>query len=329
MELKLIEDQIVNDILRKCKQLFGFKVCEVIPIKRGWLNLKWKVITDKGDFLIKQYNKERFKLYNRTELSFALSQQIRLYNQRLPCPKLISFEGNLMFESDNGELFIVMNYCEGVNVPPGKLTIEQMEDLGRVTGKMHQIINDGTLPDRNRPEFILPSLKKRLEHWETVRKDVIDTNKEKLVAIIDLQYKITEFVDLDDLALTETGWAHRDLWVDNLLFKEKHISAVLDFDRLKYDFPPLDVARAIISGALNENYFDVDLVRAFVQGYRESYLFEADHLIRSLKLLWFMESPWWIRSNMEQHSGPPLRFSKEMIWLSENYRELDSLLKNI
>ncbi|MDQ0166176.1 phosphotransferase [Bacillus horti] len=42
---------------------------------------------------------------------------------------------------------------------------------------------------------------------------------------------------------------HRDLWMDNLLFHGNRVSAVLDFDRRKYDYPQLDVDRAIMSGA--------------------------------------------------------------------------------
>ena len=45
-------------------------------------------------------------------------------------------------------------------------------------------------------------------------------------------------------------------------------------------------------------------------------------------MLWFMESIWWINANMDQHSGPPVRFAKEMIWLSENQNELVSMLRN-
>ena len=329
MQLNYSEELILDDILKTCTRLFGFRVVESVPIKRGWLNLKWKVTTDFGIFLIKQYNKKRLKRYNHSELLFAFSQQIRLNNEGLPSPKLMSHKGNSMFESDNGEFFIVMDYCEGEIIPPGKLNAEQMFDLGKVTGKMHQILNDKTLGEDRVPQFILPSREVRLEHWKSVQKKVIESNKLHLLPVIDSQYITTEAVDFLDFNVVETGWAHRDLWVDNLLFKGNQVSAVLDFDRLKYDYPQLDVARAVISGCLNErNTFNANLASAFVAGYRENCSFEQRNLVKSLRLLWYMESTWWVDENMDQHVGPPTRFSKEMIWLSKNYGELDSIAEN-
>ncbi|MEC2324627.1 phosphotransferase [Lederbergia lenta] len=78
--------------------------------------------------------------------------------------------------------------------------------------------------------------------------------------------------------------------MDNLLFKGNKITAILDFDRLKYDYPQLDIARAILSGALNEKGFDVTLAVTFMNGYIETYLLSKDYLVNALRLLWYMES---------------------------------------
>lgn len=329
MDFVLTEEMVLNDLINTCNRYFGFKVLDATPIKRGWLNLKWKITTDSGVFLIKQYNKERYKLYNHEELLLAFSQQMRLHNSGLPCPKLYSHEGQFLIESERGELFMLMDYCNGTVIPPGKLNVHQMYDLGRVTGYMHHLLNDGTLEIKKRPEFNPPSREKRLTHWESVWNHANNTGKSHLLPILETQYKVTETINLGDFKLNETGWAHRDLWVDNLLFKEEKLSAVLDFDRMKYDYPKLDVARAVISGALDENNFNVSLAQAFIEGYSEQRLLEKGFIISSLKMLWFMESTWWINSIMDQHSGPPERFAKEMLWLSENQKELESMLGNI
>ncbi|KAA0940466.1 phosphotransferase [Sporosarcina sp. ANT_H38] len=329
MGFLLTEEMVLDDIINTCKRYFGFKVLEAIPIKRGWLNLKWKITTDSSVFLIKQYNKERYKLYNHEKLLVAFSQQMQLHKKGFPCPKLYSYEGQFLFESDKGELFIVMEYCDGAVVPPGKLDIHQMHDLGRITGEMHHLLNDNTLRVKRSPEFIPPSRQERLTHWKSAWNHANDADKPYLLPILETQYRVTETINLEDFNLNETGWAHRDLWVDNLLFKEKKVSAFLDFDRLNYDYPQLDVARAVISGALHENDFDVSLVLAFIEGYSEKRICEKGFLISSLKMLWFMESTWWINSSMDHHSGPPERFAKEMIWLSENQKELKCMLGDL
>jgi homoserine kinase type II len=329
MDYLLTEEMILDDLINSCKRYFGFTVLDAIPIKRGWLNLKWKIITDSGVYLIKQYNRDRFSKYNHEKLLIAFSQQMRLHTRGLPCPKLYSYEDQFLLESDNGELFMLMEYCDGTIIPPGKLNVHQMYDLGRVTGNMHHLLNDGTFGGKRSPEFNPPSREARLTHWQSAWNHANDTNKKDLLPILEIQYKVTETINLEDFNLNETGWAHRDLWVDNLLFKEKKVSAVLDFDRMKYDYPQLDVARAIISGALYDDYLDASLVRAYIEGYSEQRVLDKSFIISSLKMLWFMESTWWITSNMDQHSGPPKRFAKEMLWLSENQKELKSMLGNI
>ncbi|MNW41434.1 hypothetical protein D3C74_185710 [compost metagenome] len=86
------------------------------------LNLKWKITTDSGQqFLLKQYNKKRYSLFNSEDLLFAFSQQIRLKDQRL----VLSHNGNVLLKSDNDEIFMVMEYCPGKTVAPGKSNVYQ------------------------------------------------------------------------------------------------------------------------------------------------------------------------------------------------------------
>ncbi|MNO17199.1 homoserine kinase [compost metagenome] len=324
----LSEEMIRDDLIKTVHRLFDLKVIESTPIKRGWLNLKWKVTTESGEFLLKQYNKKRYKLYNPEELMLAFSQQVRLFDQGLACPNLRSHHESFMLESDHGEHFTVMEYCQGKMISPGKINEHQIYDLGRATGKMHRLLNDGTLHIHNSPQFIPPSREERLAHWNSVWEQAKEAGKTQLLADIETQRRATEDINLEILELLELGWAHRDLWVDNLLFDDHRLTAILDFDRLKYDYPQLDVARAVISCALDD-HLDLSLASAFIEGYSEERTVIEGYLTHSLKLLWYMESPWWINANMDQHSVPPARFAKEMLWLAENHKNMSALLGNL
>ncbi|MCR8632180.1 phosphotransferase [Paenibacillus radicis (ex Xue et al. 2023)] len=328
METMLSEEMIRDDLIKTFQRLFDLNVLEYTPIKRGLLNLKWKVTTDSGQFLLKQYNKKRYKLYNPEELLLAFSQQVRLFDQGLACPNLLSHNESILFASDNGERFTVMEYCQGKLNPPGKTNIHQIYDLGRATGKMHRLLNDGTLSINKSPQFVPPRREERLAHWNSVWEQTKDAGKTRLLADIETQRRATEDFNIEILELLQLGWAHRDLWVDNLLFNDNRLTAILDFDRLKYDYPQLDVARAVISCALDDN-LDVSLASAFMDGYSEERTVVKGYLTNSLKLLWYMESTWWINASMDQHSVPPARFAKEMIWLAENQKNLSALLGNI
>ncbi|WP_010277940.1 phosphotransferase [Paenibacillus senegalensis] len=329
METGLTETMIFDDIIKTLRRLFDVKVVDSTPIKRGWLNLKWKITTDSGQqFLLKQYNKERYKLYNAEELLFAFSQQIRLKDQGLACPKLLSHNGAVLFQSDNAEIFMAMEYCQGQLVAPGKSNANQIYDLGRATGNMHRLLNDGTLGVKQTPKFIPPSREDRLAHWSLVLEKTKESGKAQLLADIEAQRRATEAMNIENLESLRLGWAHRDLWVDNLLFEENRLTAILDFDRLGYDYPQLDVARAVISCALDDD-LDVSLAGAFLEGYREECSVKEGFLTNSLRWLWYMESTWWITADMDQHSVPPARFAKEMNWLAENYKHIPSMLGNI
>ncbi|MEK3722487.1 phosphotransferase enzyme family protein [Paenibacillus sp. FSL H8-0034] len=322
------EEMILDDLLQSFHRFFGLDVIESTPIKRGWLNLKWKIKTEAGNLLLKQYNKERYKKYIPEELLFALSQQVRLYNQGLACPNVLSYNEKILLESDQGELFMVMEYCQGKLIEPGKANVHQIYDLGRTTGKMHRLLNDGTIGIKNSPQFIPPSRDERLAYWNSVWVKTKDSGKTHLLANIETQIKATEDMHMEILELLQLGWAHRDLWVDNLLFDDNRLTAILDFDRLKYDYPQLDVARAVMSCAVDDQ-LEVSLAAAFMEGYREERNVAEGYLTYSLQLLWYMESTWWIHANMDQHSVPPARFAKEMIWLAENQKNIPSLLANM
>ncbi|TDF93016.1 phosphotransferase [Paenibacillus piri] len=326
METMLSEEMIRDDLIKTIHRLFNLNVLESTPIKRGWLNLKWKVTTDSGRFLLKQYNKRR--LNNPEALLFAFSQQARLFDQGLACPKLLSHNESILLETDNGERFMVMEYCQGKLIPPGKTNIHQIYDLGRATGKMHRLLNDGTLSIKKSPQFIPPSREERLAHWNSVWEQAKEAGKTQLLADIETQRRATEDINIEILELLQLGWAHRDLWIDNLLFNDNRLTAILDFDRLRYDYPQLDVARAVISCALDDN-LDVSLASAFIEGYSEERTVVKGYLTNSLRLLWYMESTWWINANMDQHSVPPARFAKEMLWLAENHKNMSALLGNI
>jgi homoserine kinase type II len=317
---------ILLDLHETCSWLLGMDITDAVPVKRGWLNLKWKIHTEQGVFLLKQYNVERFKKYNTEHLLQALSAQPRLNREELPCPKLVEYLGDIMLRTKDGERVVVMEYCAGENLPPGKLNACQMYDLGQKTGAMHHLLNDGTLGKRSSPHFIPPTKKERLLHWEEVKQKAKEMDKRYLLPYIELQYETTERTDPEHFVCLAPGWAHRDLWVDNLLFMDDGLTAILDFDRMTYDYPDLDVARAILSGALNDDHLDVGLVSAFVEGYRETRSFPTGQLAKALRMLWYLESACWINEKMDDHSIPPARFATEMIWLAENERDLESML---
>lgn len=318
---------ILEDLLVSIQRDMGLVVHEAASIRRGWLNLKWKLETDQGTYLLKQYNRERFKLYDEEELLMAFSQQIRLRSRGVKCPALLTNEGRYFLKSDQGERFMVMEFCEGQLVAPGETNANQIRALGREIGFMHRILNDGSLGVKDKPQFIPPSRTERLGYWKRVMEEAAGSKLPEVLAALEAQYAATERFR-DEINPMQTGWAHRDVWVDNLLFRPAGVAAILDFDRLNYDYPQLDIARAVISCALHSE-LDVSLVSAFMEGYREEREVPEGYLVQGIRWLWYMESVWWVNAKLHEHQGPPARFAWEMDWLAKHLEGLPELLEPV
>jgi homoserine kinase type II len=312
---------IFEDLKEEAEKLFGFIILQSTPIKRGWLNQKWKIETDRGTFLLKQYNKERFKLYDLKTIQMALETQNRAFQNGIPCPELLEHNGNLLHTSDKGELFTVMRFMEGNLINAGEAAPEQMKSLGYLAGKLHKLINDGKLPAHYETKFKIPPVSDRLHHWNSVLEECTDEQRPLFL----LQKEATAKLNDAEFEELTPGWCHRDLWVDNLLFSSESVSAILDFDRMNYDFIEADIGRIIISACLYKDTLNREAVQAFIKGYCNTNELSIERLCRSLKLVWYLESTWWI--SLTFHEGePPKRFAHEMIWLAQNIERMESIL---
>lgn len=317
---------IFQELKIECENLFEFKIRNAIPIHRGWLNLKWKLETDAGDFVLKQYNQERYKMYNSELLIQALQQQQRLYNNGVSCPRVLTYKNNVMHISKNDERFIVLEHKEGNLVSPGKVNQKEIHSLGQTIAHMHKLLNDGSLIKGENPKFVPPTKEARLKHWKDKRREAEKLGKEHILPYIKLQQEATQLVSAEQFHNSQRGWVHRDLWVDNFLFLNDKVSAILDFDRMDYDYVELDIGRVVISCALSGGVLNKSLVASFLEGYRNELDFPVGNIVRAIQMLWYMESTWWIHANMDQHSVPPSRFADEMNWIAENYGALHNIL---
>lgn len=324
-------ESIYLDIKDTIENLFGLHIYTRAQFSLGLLNLKWKVETEEGIFVIKQFSKERYEKYDLKQVSseqnIAIQEQLRQYENGSPCPRVLTHNGNVIHTSTSGERFIIMEHMTGDNMLPGTLNENQMYSLGKITGHMHNVFNDGTHGVAKTPKFIPPSLQQRLEHWKTLYQRVQKNNP--LTRLVEMQIRATEHFDLEWISSSDPGWAHRDLWVDNLLFKGDHLSAILDFDRFAFDYPELDIARAIMSGVLKDKQFHGNSAIAFIDGYKTKRKLKSGTVVRSLQLLWYLESVWWVTPQLNQERYQEVQFQNEMTWLAENLLELSEIFGDI
>jgi homoserine kinase type II len=326
-----VENSILVEIKETIEKIFSIRVTEYEEINRGLLNLKWKVMTNNGTLFIKQYNEERYptsdeKRFNR--LNTALLIQKRLSEESIRCPHILSFNGEVILRTKQDIRFIITEFRVGSLINAGKIKCNQFHDLGVELGKIHSIVNKQA-DEKAIPRWVVPSKDQLIADWNrnwilTKGKNTADIN-----AFLKLQKEIFENLDISIFESSKPGWAHSDLWCDNILFYPDSLSAIIDFDRFQYIYPELDISRAILSFALDNNCLRVDAVKAFMEGYNQFGNITAEDIIRSLKLLYCLESFWWLNCGSFNCEGPPKRFAEEMVWLSINWLKLEEILSEL
>lgn len=318
-----ITESIREDIFESITNLFGFTITGFTQIELGFRNLKWKIETDHGVFFAKQYNKFRYPEHMVPGLETALNYQSRLYNEGLPCPKLITHNGSYVIRTAHGERYVLMGFSEGSIIQAGTANENQMYSLGKIVGQMHNILNSNRIVQLPL-HWDVRSKESMLENWQSRWDEAVRMDREHTLVQLEIQRRIIEKCDSNMFSQCEKGRAHWDLFVDNILFQVDRVSAILDFDRMNYVYPEFDISRPILSCCLENGHIHLDGVSAFVRGYQEHLELTHEKLVRSIKLTWWKEAE-WVRAEYTNLTSPLKRFVEEIVWVGENWDHLDEL----
>lgn len=316
-------ESLAAEIAAHLKDRFDLHVSEASPIAMGWLNVKWKMATNQGPVFVKYYHPERYKLHSRPDRRMAIEKTLHLQHglnkARIPCPGVHLYEGQPIQATPSGFLYTLMDWMDGHNAQAGSLNTAQMYELGLATGRMHKWLQLQVPPDKPawKPDKEAYLLEWQV-HWDEARR----SDDQVVLEWLNRSRKIVETMDFHQFESSRIGWLHWDLWVDNLLVHEQGLAGIVDFDRMMTAYPEIDVARAILSGALQDGQLRMETVQAFMSGYREHSEAPKGILSRAMSMLYLIESIWWYRTEVRAESGlRPLlgRFIEEMHWLEDHF----------
>ena len=145
-----MEDKIIADL----KESYGITFDQITPVTGGLLNQKWKISTEKGELLVKQYSTKRFRREQIERIESALQRQIILEKNGVSCPFLWQCEGRLIRWLDDKIAYIVMDFRSGKTENSDTITVKQMRSLGSTCAVMHRAFSQLQKPSvKNLPVF--------------------------------------------------------------------------------------------------------------------------------------------------------------------------------
>ena len=315
-------DGVLADLIRYVTGYFISPVIGVEPVDRGYLNRKWVVQTDLGIMFVKQYHKGRYPDEKLATVEEALRRQNELYRAGVACPRVYESGSGPIHRTPSGESIVIMSRCVGDLVEFGQASADQMYSLGRAAAQMHAYLNDrGTVGS---PQWSWPTAEALLDRWQRNWNAATNRGDDRILSTLEIQRGILTDFDFSLLEQSEPGWMHWDLWADNVLFAGDSVSGLLDFDRMRIGYSEADLARAILSFALEGETLRTDAVRAFMRGYGQRKKLTASDLVRAFHVLYAMEAHyvWSIADN----TRPGYRFTDELVWLTRNWSRLPEML---
>lgn len=319
--------QIQDEIVKWLESNMSLNVVLAKPINRGYRNYKWIFTLLNGEqYFVKQYHPDRFSPSKLQEVEVILCIQKKLSELNSNFPKPLSYQGRHILSTTTGIYFTVMEFSEGSLIKPGTANTHQMYHLGRTLGFMHYHLNNKQTgkskwhPDRKEIE------EKWDNYWTNAQ---LNQSDGYVLDALSKQKNILDKMHFPQFDNCKAGWTHWDLWVDNILFHDQTVSSILDFDRMRFVYPELDISRALLSCTYSvSDGMDWQGIDKFLEGYNEYLSFTAEDLTRALRLTWCQESVWWITHDIEHREENPKRFFQEIMWITDHWDLLGEMLKD-
>jgi len=225
-------------------------------IKEGIENTNYFIKTDNGKFILTLYEKR----VDEKDLPFFISLMKNIFDKKFPSPEpIINKNGNYISNILNKKAAVV-SFLDGA----AKKILEPNDcyQVGVHTAKLHLITKDLTGKREN---------KLSVNSWrEIFNKVKNDCSK--------IHYNLPNIIE-KNLNIIEKKWPknipsgiiHADLFPDNIFFKNKKLSGIIDYYFSCYDFYAFEIAiclNALCFEGKNENLsFNVTKAKKFIDGY--------------------------------------------------------------
>ena len=222
-------------------------------VPRGSVNTHYLLSTSRGRFLLK-IDEVKSELEVKREVDLL----VFLKKYGFPCPQPLLDRKGRQYRELGGKCISLYKHIEGELIGPEELSLNQLENLGRVLADMHAIGKGYKKGIENRFSF-----ERIFELYRDVREKLPSYFK-KIVRTLDEEI---DYLHSYLEGKLPKGIIHGDLFCDNVLYKGEKVVGVLDFEascRGKFVF---DLATAVNALCFDEGGYQLRRFEALIAGY--------------------------------------------------------------
>jgi homoserine kinase type II len=225
-------------------------------IKEGIENTNYFTETEKGKFILTIYEKR----VEEKDLPFFISLMKNIYDKNFPSPEpIININGSYISEISKKKAAII-SFIDGNTQK--NLSPDECYQVGTYAAKLHQITKKLNIKRENKL-----SVNSWREIYNKVRKNCTKIDK-NLPEIIE---KNLNDIEKNWPKNIPSGIIHADLFPDNIFFKEKKLSGIIDYYFACHDFYAFEIAICLnelcFEGSKENLSFNVTKATKFINGY--------------------------------------------------------------
>lgn len=246
-----IHTAINQSQIEELLQLYSIdKLLNFSGIQAGITNSNYLLETHQGKHIL-----TIFEELKPQQLPFFINLMDFLAKNNIPCAQPIADKNTLFIHTIQQKPCVLIEYLSGNTIDHPQLI--HCQAIGETLAKMHCVTRKLTEPQ--------PSL--RGSHWhKTTSEKVIPrlSSEDKDLLIDELNFQAQQ-----DYSNLETGIIHADLFPDNALFHNNHLTGIIDFYYACTGYYCWDLAVTVNSWCADPNtIFDEEKTTILVQAYQ-------------------------------------------------------------
>lgn len=253
-----------QDVIRRVLSKYGFKYETILEPRKGYRNTSYPVrLNDEEIINLIFYKNEpnilgRIKNANRTGDLLALKG---LPSRKTYSKKILLLNGGKIMRYAG-----VYTYLAGETIPWEGYTMEHLKTLGHTMASMHEALE--TVGTIGYPSVVDESkdINKRMKLYFAEPGVVRALNKK-----LGIKIRRDDFTEILNATKSAPGRQvlHMDFVRGNILFENKKISGILDFEKTAYGSKLIDIARTLAFLLIDCKYKSEEKIRKYflISGY--------------------------------------------------------------